>query len=62
MARVGRRQRRHQQLALVVGDRIVAVPTIDYEHTPDGIDSRVVEIAGMSATEAEEMAEGLRGD
>jgi hypothetical protein len=62
MARVGRRERRHQQLALVVGDRIVAVPTIDYEHTPDGIDSRVVEIAGVSATEAEEMAEGLRGD
>ena len=62
MARVGRQERRHQQFALVVGDRIVAVSTIDYKHAPDGIDSRVVEIAGMSATEAEEMAEGLRGD
>jgi hypothetical protein len=62
MARVGRRERRHQQLALVVGDRIVAFPTIDYEQTPDGIDSRVVEITGLTSTEAEEMAEGLRGD
>jgi hypothetical protein len=62
MAHVGRRERRHQQLALVIGDRIVAFPRIDYEQTPDGIDSRVVEIVGLSATEAEEMVEGLRGD
>jgi preprotein translocase subunit SecD len=62
IARVGRRERRHNQLALVVGDRIVAVPTIDYEQSPSGIDSRVVEIAGLSsATEAEKIAEGLRG-
>jgi hypothetical protein len=62
IARVGRRERRHHQLALVVGDLIVAVPTIDYEQSPSGIDSRVVEIAGLSsATEAEKIAEGLRG-
>lgn len=63
MARVGRRQGRHQQLALIVGDRLVAFPTIDYEQNPDGIDSRVIEITGIGAAkEAEEMAKGLRGD
>jgi hypothetical protein len=61
MARVGRRARRHHHLALVVDDRIVSFPTIDYKQNPSGIDSRVVEIAGLSATEAKELAEGLRG-
>ena len=63
MARVGRRQLRHQQLALVVGDQLVAFPTIDYQLNPDGIDSRVIEITGIGdADEAREMAKALRGN
>jgi preprotein translocase subunit SecD len=63
MARVGQRQRRHQQLALVVDDRLVSFPTIDYQLTPNGIDSRVIEITGVgSPTETEEIAKRLRGN
>jgi hypothetical protein len=63
IAQAGRREGRLHHLALVVDDRLVTFPTIDYQTTLDGIDSDVVEITGLTGmTEANELAKALRED
>jgi hypothetical protein len=62
IARAGRLDRQFHHVALVVDDRLVAFPIIDYEQTPGGVNSDVVQISGLTPTEADDLAKELRGD
>jgi preprotein translocase subunit SecD len=59
IAAAGRRTDELHSFAIVVGDRLVSAPTVDYETSPDGIEGGGAEISGMTTEQADALFEEL---
>jgi preprotein translocase subunit SecD len=59
LAHRGAAQAVRQHLAIVIDDRIVSVPYIDYREAPDGVDGSRVQIAGGLTPESARMTAAL---